>query len=83
MLYLGVQSDQGAAMSKCLHYYGKYEEGCLRPLNHEGPHEFAIVLREQIRELKAEVAKLKRLLGLRRLAEDLKMDAVNAAADGP
>jgi hypothetical protein len=37
---------------------------------------------QRIADLERQILSLKRLLGLRRLAEDLKMDAVNAAADG-
>jgi hypothetical protein len=36
----------------------------------------------RIADLERQILSLKRLLGLRRLAEDLKMDAVNAAASG-
>jgi hypothetical protein len=37
---------------------------------------------QRIADLERQILSLKRLLGLRRLAEDLKMDAVNAAASG-
>lgn len=40
-------------MNRCPHYFGRHEEGCLRPIHHEGQHEFAIVLRQRIQELEA------------------------------
>jgi hypothetical protein len=36
----------------------------------------------RIAELEQELADLKRLIGLRRLADDLRQDALNEAADG-
>ena len=36
----------------------------------------------RIAELEQELADLRRLLGLRRLADDLRQDALNEAADG-
>jgi hypothetical protein len=36
----------------------------------------------RIAELEQELADLKRLVGLRRLADDLRQDALNEAADG-